>query len=154
MGEGTMSKPESLDAAMAGLSVNPEDLSSAADWVDKLSTQWDRDTASYFGDKISPLLRKFGDKQAKVITANPHGHFDEATNLHDDVFDAHHVLLKRAMSINTMLDQLASGLRTIAQSYASTEALNHADQQKLLATLDGGMTSTDGPGADPGGQAV
>lgn len=151
-----MSKPESLDAAMAGLSVNPEDLSSAADWVDKLSTQWSRDTSEYIGDKISPLLRQQGVAKAKVVTANPHGHFDEATNLHDDVSGAHQMLLKRATNISTMLQQLATGLRTIAGNYASTEALNKADQQKLLAAFDGGMTST-GPGtgaADPSGQAV
>jgi hypothetical protein len=148
-----MSKPESLDAAMAGLSVNPEDLSSAADWVDKLSTQWDRDTARYVSKEISPLLRKIGDRQAKVITANPHGHFDEATNLHDDVAEAHQLLAKRATSIGTMLEQLATGLRTIAQNYDSTESLNRADQQKLLATFDGAMSSGSA-GADPSGTAV
>lgn len=149
-----MSKPESLDAAMAGLSVNPEDLSSAADWVDKLSTQWDRDTARYVSKEISPLLRKIGDRQAKVITANPHGHFDEATNLHDDVSQAHQALLKRAEGIGTTLQQLAAGLRTIAHSYASTESLNKADQQKLLAVFDGAMSPGGDPGADPSGQAV
>ena len=149
-----MSKPESLDAAMAGLSVNPEDLSSAAGWVSKLSSQWDRDTAEYIAGEISPLLRKKGDQEAKIVTANPHGHFDEATNLHDDVADAHKTLLRRATNIGTMLEQLGNGLRAISHKYADTEALNDADQQQLLATLDGGITAKGDGTASLSGEAI
>ncbi|MEV0843671.1 hypothetical protein AB0I55_29515 [Actinocatenispora sera] len=83
---------------------------------------------------------------------NPHGRFDEATNLKYDIEGAQDKLARRITSVSTLLHDLQQITAQIADNYRAAELSNQADQKKLLALIDSG--TADLAGGSDGGAAV
>jgi hypothetical protein len=125
---------ESLQAALRGLQVSLHDLAGTADYLGALADHWDDHVGSYIGKHIEPAMAKLRDETFQ----NPHGRFDEATNLKYDIEGAQDKLARRITSVSTLLHDLQQITAQIADNYQVTELSNQADQKKLLALIDSG----------------
>jgi len=127
---------ESLSGALDGLRVSLDDLSGTADYLDAVADHWDDTVGRYVNKHIDPVMAKVPDAHQVATFTNPHGQFDQATNLKHDIQDAQDKLTERIQHVSTLLRRLQQITQQIANNYQETELSNQAKQKQLLALID------------------